>query len=151
MKSENPLQINGLNLYEQKAISCHFIFSETHVFDCILPDTFIIYNGDEATTSLRAISRGYRVYMPGENILWHLNKTKDNFYSNEAKRWQPMFMGKQSPNSEREVRAAYQAYKRVKDVFLGEILGFYGAETKEDLEWYSSYIGIDFKEVYEKQ
>jgi hypothetical protein len=151
MKSESPIEINGLKLYEQKAISCHFIFSEMSLFDSILPDTFIIYNGDEATTSLRAISRGYRVYMPAENILWHLNKTKDNFYSNEAKRWQPMFMGKQPPNSEREIRTAYQAYKRVKDVFLGEILGIYGAETKEDLQWYSSYIGIDFKEVYDKQ
>ena len=62
-----------------------------------------------------------------------------------------MFLGKQPPNSEREIRTASQAYKRVKDVFLGEVLGIYGAETKEGLQWYSSYIGIDFKEVYEKQ
>jgi hypothetical protein len=146
--ASDPINANGLTLYEQKAISCHFIFSEMAVMDCIFPDPFIIYNGDEATTSLRAISRGYRVYMPDEIILWHLNKMEDSFYSNQ-KRWQPLFLGSDQFTSQREVRAIQLSYNRVKDIFLGNILGFYGAETKEDLEWYNEYIGIDFSKSFE--
>lgn len=148
MPLSNPIKINDLIIYEQKAISCHFIFSEMNVLNYIFPDPFIIYNGDESTTSLRAISRGYRVYMPQEIILWHLNKMEDNFYSNQEKKWQPLFLGKHDNTSLREIRAIQASYDRVKDIFLGNILGFYGAETKEDLEWYNKYIGIDFSESF---
>lgn len=143
----NLVKVNNLKMYEQKAISCHFIFSEMSVLDYIFSDPFIIYNGDESTTSLRAISRGYRVYMPDEIILWHLNKMEDSFYSNQ-KRWQPLFLGNKNFTSSREIRAAQVSYDRIKNIFLGNILGFYGAETKEDLLWYSLYVGIDFEECY---
>jgi len=146
VKSENPIKVNNLIFYEQKAISYHFIFSEINILKDLLPDPLIIYNGDEATISLRAISRGYKVYMPSEIILWHLNKTKDNFYSKQDRHWQPMFLGKQEPRSIRETRITQDSYQRVKDIFLGNILGYYGAETKESLEEYSRYVGIDFKE-----
>lgn len=148
MPLQDAILVNSLMLYEQKAVSYHFIFSEISMFNELLPDPLIIYNGDEATISLRAITRGYRVYMPNEIILWHLNKSADNFYSNEKRRWQPLFLGKQEPNSLREIRANQQAYDRVKDIFLGNILGYYGAETKEDILWYSSYVGINFEECY---
>lgn len=146
IESENPIIHDNLIFYEQKAISYHFIFSEIDIIKNLLPDPLIVYNGDEATISLRAISRGYKVYMPSEIILWHLNKTKDEFYLNQKESWQPMFLGKQEPRSMREIRMTKESYQRVKDIFLGNTLGYYGAETKEDLEKYSKYVGIDFKE-----
>jgi hypothetical protein len=145
--SVNPISCDGLVFYEQKAISYHFIFSETKILEKFLPDPFIIYNGDEATLSLRVISRGYRVYMPNEILIWHLDKMNDNFYSTQ-KRWQPSFLGIQKPKSQREIRINQTAYKRVKDIFSGNITGDYGAETKEALIWYSSYVGIDFEECF---
>jgi hypothetical protein len=145
--SVNAITSDDLVFYEQKAISYHFIFSEIKILENFLPDPFIIYNGDEATLSLRAISRGYRVYMPNEILLWHLDKMNDNFYSTQ-KRWQPSFLGIQKPKSEREIRIGQTAYQRVKDIFSGNILGYYGAESIEDITWYSSYIGIDFKESF---
>jgi hypothetical protein len=145
--SISPISYDGLIFYEQKAISYHFIFSEIKILENFLPDPFIIYNGDEATLSLRVISRGYRVYMPNEILLWHLDKMNDNFYSTQ-KRWQPSFLGIQKPKSQREIRIGQTAYQRVKDIFSGNITGYYGAESEEDIIWYSNYIGIDFKESF---
>lgn len=142
------IESDGLVLHKQKAISCHFIFSESNFIYNFLPDPFIIYNGDEATLSLRAISRGYLVFSPEEAIVWHLDKRLDNFYSNEPVRWQPLWLGTQEPRSDREIFICIASYNRVRDIFNGSVLGYYGAESEEDIIWYSSYIGIDFKESF---
>jgi hypothetical protein len=142
------IESDGLVLHKQKAISCHFIFSESDFIYNFLPDPFIIYNGDEATLSLRAISRGYLVFSPEEAILWHLDKRLDNFYSNEPFRWQPLFLGKQEARSDREIFICVASYNRVKDIFNGSVLGYYGARSIEDITWYSNYIGIDFQESF---
>jgi hypothetical protein len=146
-ESKNLIEVDNCAMYEQKAISYHFIFSEIDFLEKFLPDPFIIYNGDEATLSLRVITRGYKVYMPNEILLWHLNKMSDNFYSNQI-RWQPAFLGKQKPKSEREIRIGQTSYNRVRDIFLGNILGYYGAESTNDILWYSSYVGANFEECF---
>ena len=60
--------------------------------------------------------------MPCELILYHLDKGRDSFYSNQP-RWQPMFMGLQDARSPRENRIMLDAYNKVKDIFTGKILG----------------------------
>jgi len=149
----NPetISINSLKLIKQKAVSYHFIFTETKNIKNFLPDTEIIYNGDEATLSLRLYSNGYNILCPDEIILWHLNKTIDNFYSNEKFRWQPLFLGKQKSRSIREEYITYNAYNKVKDVFSGDILGYYGANSKNDIIEYEKFLGISFKDSFEKK
>jgi hypothetical protein len=132
---------------EQKAISYHFIFAEIGFIYEFLPDPYIVYNGDEATLSLRMFSRGYKFFMPCENILNHLNKQIDFFYSRQP-RWQPMFMGLQEARSPREKRITYDAYNRVKDIFLGNLIGYYGSIDIEQIDAYAKFVGINFEEVY---
>jgi len=149
----NPeiININSLKLIKQKAASCHFIFTETKNIKNFLPDPEIIYNGDEATLSLRLYSQGYDILCPDETILWHLNKTIDNFYSNEKIKWQPLFLGKQKSRSSREEYITYNAYNKVKDIFSGDILGYYGAKSKNDIIEYEKFLGINFKDSFQKK
>lgn len=147
-KAESIFNVDSCILIEQKALSYHFIFSESNFVKDFLPDPFIIYNGDEATLSLRAFSRGYKFYSPDKPILWHLNKDVDNFYSNEKIRWQPLFRGIQKARSPREELVNITAYNRVKDIFLGKIIGYYGAESIESIDKYENFLGIKFIDAY---
>jgi len=140
-------QVLDKQVVEQKAISYHFIFAEINFVSDFMPDPNIIYNGDEATLSLRMFSRGYKFFMPNVPILYHLNKQQDSFYSNQP-RWQPMFLGMQKPRSAREERINYDAYHRVKDIFTGKIIGYYGSSSVEKIQSYGEFVDIDFDKVY---
>jgi hypothetical protein len=143
-----PIQIVlDKTVVEQKAVSYHFIFTEIDFVSSFLPDPFIIYNGDEATLSLRAFSRGYRFFMPSEAIVHHLNKQLDSFYSSEP-RWQPMFLGLNPPRSNRELRANVDAYNRVKDIFTGKLLGYYGAPDAAGIAAYEKHVDLNFNDIY---
>ena len=143
-----PVQeVSGKQVVEQKAISYHFIFADINFASEFLPDPQIIYNGDEATLSLRMFSRGYKFFMPNEPILHHLNKQQDSFYSSQP-RWQPMFLGLQKAKSPREERINLDAYNRVKDIFTGKLLGYYGSLNAEEIQNYSKFTGINFNETY---
>jgi hypothetical protein len=145
-----PIQtILDKQVVEQKAISYHFIFSEINFVSEFLPDPQIIYNGDEATLSLRMFSRGYKFFMPNELILYHLDKQRDSFYSNQPK-WQPMYMGIQEARSPRENRINFDAYERVKNVFTGKLLGYYGSVDMEQISAYGEFVGINFDKLYDE-
>lgn len=143
-----PIQtVLGKKVVEQKAISYHFIFADISFVSEFLPDPNIIYNGDEATLSLRMFSREYKFFMPSKVILYHLNKQKDLFYSSQP-RWQPMFLGLQKARSPREERITFDAYNRVKDIFTGKLLGYYGSTSIEKIDSYAKFVGIDFNKTY---
>jgi hypothetical protein len=57
-------------------------------------------------------------------------------------------MGLTEPRSERELRANVDAYTRVKNIFTGKLLGYYGSPTVEGIEAYEKHVDLKFNDIY---
>lgn len=145
----DPFTEWGNNLYKEHfAFSAHFAFTSSSFIYDIMPDMNLMFVGEEITTSLRAWTRGYRIFSIPKNIVWHYNKKlnpiKNNpsLYKNDRLNIQTSIFYK-----EKDIVAR----KRVKEILTGEILGYWGAPDLESLKKYENYVGVDFKEFYKQR
>lgn len=130
------------NYAEQYLLSGHCIFSTPNFFQEIYVDPAMMFLGEEPTFALRASTRGYRFFAIKEHIVWHYNKQGMEDHDERV----------YNPGNPELVKHYYCKQKleleRVKKIFTGEILGDWGAPTKELLEEYQKNLKFDFKEFY---
>jgi hypothetical protein len=136
----------GADHKEHHLISAHFLFTSPSFIQDILPDPLIMYSGEELTLAVRAWTRGYRMFCVKSPIAWHLNKGHGDQYEKDRRK----DTRNKGPLYEHFVRKNNLGKDRAKSVLTGELLGYWGAESLEDLRRYEVSSGIDFKEIYKK-
>jgi hypothetical protein len=113
-----------------------------------LYDPLIPWAADEVVFSLRAHTRGYKVVTVREVIAWHMDK---QFRADPASGIDFM---KYSDEYKKKLADEYDQFfyhglRRIKDLVLGDELGFWGAPDQESLNKYHEFAGFDFAEFYE--
>jgi hypothetical protein len=116
-----------------------FMFSDISILNEVSPDPYIFFQGEEPTFSLRACTRGYKIFAIEDVLFYHLDKTENTEFD-----WR----------KDRKIKFLSErtsfCRKRVRDIMLGNILGYWGAPDKQSLNDYYSKINIDIKGFFEK-
>jgi hypothetical protein len=117
------------------------MFAKKEVFKEFIIDPQLVWSGDQEALALRMCTRGYKIFAIRDRFLYTKQKNYDyalthpNDWRNQTNNiiWHNMFK-----NSDR----------RLKDLFTGKILGYWGAPDKNSLEEFAAKVGINFEEMY---
>lgn len=143
-KTEHSPWAEGEFYKEHHCLSAHFLFTLPSFIEEVLPDPLIMYSGEEMTTAVRAWTRGYRMVTIQNPIAWHLNKFHGDKYEKD-RLWD-------SRNSEEPFKHFMQkntkGVARSKKILTGDLVGYWGTESKEALVLYGQASGIDFESIY---
>eukprot|EP00298_Acanthocystis_sp_HF-20_P005087 c15361_g1_i1.p1 GENE.c15361_g1_i1~~c15361_g1_i1.p1 ORF type:complete len:427 (+),score=123.84 c15361_g1_i1:2-1282(+) len=115
-------------------ISAHFIFTYGTWFEEIPYDSYIYFDGEEDTLSVRSWTRGWDIYSPPENVIWHLYGRED-----QKKHWDvhPEW-GQIKQFSEARVRQILKQESSATD------FGIYGIGNDRSYEDYQEFSGLYF-------
>lgn len=126
-------------------IAAQFIFADGNFCQEMLPDEQIMFYGEEPTLALRCFAAGYKIFVTMNSYMWHKNKIISKNPKNDRFTYEP---------EDAELRSQYQAFKanglsRTRKILTGEILGIWGAPTKEVLDQYELEAEFNFKKFYQ--
>lgn len=134
---------------EHNLISAQFTFSRPDLYSEILHDPRLPWGGDEPIYALRAWTRGYQMFSIKPIICFHYNKkTSSIAYGRHPENdWRHL------DNNDSRLFTFYikryrDGQKIMKDILLGEYLGYWGAESLAKLKDFEEACGISFKEFY---
>jgi hypothetical protein len=134
---------------EHNLISAQFTFSKPDLYSEILHDPRIVWGGDEPIYSLRAWCRGYRMFSIKPGICFHYNKqtTKGALGKDNPDDWRSL--KNNDPRLFPFYIKRYNDGKRImREILLGDYVGYWGAPSLEKLKEFEVACGIDFKEFY---
>jgi hypothetical protein len=126
---------------ESHVVLAGYIFSTGSLVKEVPYDERISFMGEELCFSVRAYTRGWKIYAPNEMLLWH-------FYGRrgQSKVWN------QRDNMGRPVgwnKIEELSQKVQQDILTGVETGIYGVDDQELFKKYQKMIGINFKEFYQ--
>lgn len=140
---------------EHYGISGHFLFTSFDFVNNVLHDPTIPWDGDQLIVALRSWTRGYRIFTIPKSIVWHKNKWGPN---KEAKGVGVKLLYNKDwriPENSKDIKLfnvyhenSLIGYKKIKDIFLGDYLGYWGAPNKELLEEYQEKTETIFIDYY---
>lgn len=136
--------------YEHYGFSAHFAFSSKEFIYEILPDIQIMFMGEEETTAIRSWTRGYRMFSIPDNTVWHYNKYQNQKISKVLYKYDRNIYSPYHLQQDFAIKQE-KGYDRIRKIQTGEITGYWGAPTIEDLERYQKAAGFDFKDFYKKR
>lgn len=133
---------------EQVGVSGHFMFTESSSIKELLYDPLIPWAADEVVFSLRAHTRGYKVVTVREVIAWHMDKQfrADPASGIDFMEYSDAYKKKLADEYDQFL---YHGLRRIKDLVLGDEVGFWGAPNQESLKKYQEFSGFDFIKFYE--
>ena len=145
---------NNKNYEEHYGISGHFLFSSFNIIEDIAHDPFIDWGGDEGVFALRCWTRGYRIFSIPKAIVWHKNKwgvSKDGVgvKSLDKNDWRIPTNHKKEKYINIHNNNINYGYKRMKDIFLGDYIGYWGAPNIDLLKEFEFAVGKSFSEYYD--
>lgn len=134
---------------EHNLLAAPFVFSRSELYKEILHDPRLPWGGDEIIYSLRAWTRGYRMFSIKPHICFHYDKkTSSASYSRYPKTdWRHL------DNSDPRLFDFYikrykDGQKIMKDILLGDYIGYWGAPSLEKLKEFEQACNISFKDFY---
>jgi hypothetical protein len=115
-----------------------FIFCDGSIVQEVPYDPEISFFGEEVCFAMRAWTRGWDIYSPSKNIVYH-------FYSRGgySKIWKDRNLRGISWKELEEI-----SYKKQKKILCGEETGTFGAGSVRTLEEYEMFTNINFKDFY---
>jgi hypothetical protein len=115
-----------------------FIFSDGSIVQEVPYDPEISFFGEEVCFAMRSWTRGWDIYSPSKNIVYH-------FYSRGgySKIWKDRNLRNQSWKELEDI-----SYKKQKRVLCGEENGIFGAGSVRSLEEYEMFTNTNFKDFY---
>jgi hypothetical protein len=126
---------------ESSTISGNFMFGKKEIFQEFVMDPFLVWGGDQEAMALRLSTRGYKFFTIKDGCA--LTKQKDEDYR---------YQNKDDWRNYTENKVFKYIFKnssiRMKDIFTGDILGYWGAPSKEKLDEFSQRLGLDFSKMY---
>lgn len=135
---------------EHNLISAQFTFSRPDLYSEILHDPRIVWGGDEPIYSLRAWSRGYRMFSIKADICFHYNKqtTKGAFEKDNKDDWRSL--KNNDPRLFPFYMKRYNDGKKImREILLGKYIGYWGSPSLEKLKEFEIACGINFKDFYD--
>lgn len=136
--------------YEHYGFSAHFVFTEPHFIQEVLPDIDMMFFGEEHTTALRAWTRGYRMFAIKNPIVWHYNKITEFGTDVLYKYDRHVSLGDPRSLEIFDVKNKL-AIEKTRKILTGEILGYWGSPTKDLIEEYEEKSGFSFKNFFIKK
>jgi hypothetical protein len=115
-----------------------FMLSDASIINEVPYDPDISFFGEEVCFAMRAWTRGWDIYSPSKNIVYH-------FYSRGGydKIWKDRNLRGISWKEIEEI-----SYKKQKRVLCGEESGIFGAGDVRSIQEYEEFTGINFKDFY---
>jgi hypothetical protein len=115
-----------------------FMFSDASIINEVPYDPEISFFGEEVCFAMRAWTRGWDIYSPSKNIVYH-------FYSRGGydKIWKDRNLRGVSWKEIEEI-----SYKKQKRVLCGEEVGVFGAGDVRSIQEYEEFVGVNFKDFY---
>ena len=115
-----------------------FMFSDASIIKEVPYDPEISFFGEEVCFAMRSWTRGWDIYSPSKNIVYH-------FYSRGgySKIWKDRNLRGVSWKELEEI-----SYKKQKRVLCGEESGVFGAGDVRTLEEYEIFTNTNFKDFY---
>ena len=115
-----------------------FIFSDASIIQEVPYDPEISFFGEEVCFAMRSWTRGWDIYSPSKNIVYH-------FYSRGgySKIWKDRNLRGTSWKELEEI-----SYNKQKRILCGEETGVFGAGSVRTLEEYEMFTSTNFKNFY---
>lgn len=115
-----------------------FIFCDGSIVGEVPYDSEISFFGEEVCFAMRSWTRGWDIYSPSKNIVYH-------FYSRGGynKIWKDRNLRGMSWKELEDI-----SYRKQKRVLCGEEVGIYGAGNVRTLEKYEEFTNTKFKDFY---
>ena len=131
--------------YEHHLTAGHFLFTSSKFLEEVPFDPNITYH-EENTTALRAWTRGYRIFSIKEDVLWtrefhHGKDTADSWRSRSDK------LGESGKSFRMMI---VEGTLHCKKILTGELLGIWGAPTKELFDEYELASGSNYQQFYDE-
>lgn len=123
---------------ESQTVLAGFIFAPGSIVDDVPYDPDLSFFGEELCYAIRAWTRGYRIYSPNEQVLYHFY-TRPNHHkiwdaaNNSDKKWG----GLEKKSMDRQAA-----------IYRGDILGTWGAPSLSLLNEYYEFINTDVPGIY---
>lgn len=144
---------------EHFMLSGNFIFARQSFFAECVWDPEVFFYGEEEVMSLRAVSRGYRIFVPNENYFYH--KGKDHKPDSRVERdivnhedgelsWGSLTnqRGERYRGSQIKINIGMNTRNsRIYRVLTGQEYGYWGAPSPEALAYFEEKINFSYKEV----
>lgn len=135
----------GKPYIEHYNIQGGFLFTKASFLTEVGYDPQLMFFGEELLLAMRAWTRGYRIFALKDPIQWH----KDRWGSKKHPQERDLVENTQRPPSTPEGAVwdnrQRESMRRVQAIFRGDILGFWGAPTKELLDEYLRVSGLGDK------
>ncbi len=133
----------GERFKEHGLIHAAFVFFKFSFLTELISDPFDPWSGDQTNISVRAGTRGYRMFTVKEATVF----TKDKFNSNHELMYE--YDWRRTTNySPVHSYHAIKAHKRLESILNGNYLGFWGSPTKEALDQYQSFFNFKFSDHF---
>ena len=115
-----------------------FMFSDASIIQEVPYDPEISFFGEEVCFAMRSWTRGWDIYSPSKNIVYH-------FYSRGgySKIWKDRNLRGTSWKELEEI-----SYNKQKRILCGEETGVFGAGSVRTLEEYEMFTSTNFKDFY---
>lgn len=130
---------SNMKMPEQSStVLAGFIFSSGNLINDVPYDPEISFFGEEICFAVRAWTRGWDIYSPSKNIIYH-------FYNraNYSKIWKDKKLRKLSWKEIEE-----KSKEKQKAVLCGIEDGIFGVGNYRHLKAYEKFAGVDFKKIY---
>ena len=131
--SAERVEMSGEEPEESHTVLAGFIFAPGSIVTEVPYDPEISFFGEELCFAIRAWTRGWKIYSPGEMLIWH-------FYHREshAKIWD-------SGNNADKKWGKIEKFSMEKQakVYAGKNLGIFGADSASKLQDYYKFIDLD--------
>ena len=132
--------------HEHFLTSGHFLFSDFNFLLEVIPDPLITWGGEEPIIGLRAWTRGYNIFTIKKPIVWHKNKLGE---IKDKDDWRDVLNSKDKDAYEMLQKNIKMSYKRIKDIFLGDYIGYWGASSLDKLKEFEYNLNVSFSEYYD--
>jgi len=145
---------NNKQYEEHFGIGGAFVFTNFSFIEEIAHDPSIHWMGDEILIALRSWTRGYNIFCIPKSIAWHKNKWIPNINNTgfeliDKNDWRTSAKYNNQTMFNLHSNSTKYSYKKIKNILLGDYLGFWGAPNKELLQEFEKAIGKQFKEYYD--
>lgn len=121
-------------------LTAQFIFTKIDFIDEVGNDPLILFLADEPTMSMRAWTRGYRIFAIKDIVFLHLDKASS-----------PEIDWRVSSELEKNSDRDSAALERVRSIMTGKTTGYYGAPSLELLQQYDSLFRYSIIEYFNSQ
>lgn len=114
-------------------ISAALIFTKGRWVREVPYDPNLYFHGEEGSLALRSYTRGYDIFNPNKNVLWHL---KYNFPLRK-RHWNSF---------DKSIVTEFQKVnmKRYREILTGELKGVYGLGLQRSYDDWVKYSGVDY-------